>query len=100
MSMAWVWVAIPICIFLSSVATTWIRAKYGYPIEPRGPHGRRSRGEWHVPAGAPGQVDKLKDALAASESKLAKLEARVRVLEKIVTDTSSRLGEEIERLRD
>jgi hypothetical protein len=97
MNMTWVWVAIPICIFLSSVATTWIRAKYGYPIEPRG---RRSRGEWHVPTGAPGQAEKLKDALASSEAKLAQLEERVRVLEKIVTDTSSRLGEEIDRLRD
>jgi len=97
MNITWVWVAIPICIFLSSVATTWIRAKYGYPIEPRG---RRSRGEWHVPARMSGPAEKLKDALAPGEAKLAQLEERVRVLETIVTDTSSRLGEEIDRLRD
>lgn len=91
----WIWL-IPVALILSGVATTWIRAKHGYPIASRrGPHG-----EWHVPSGTPSQADELKEALSTSEAKLANLEERVRVLEKIVTDTSTKLGEEIERLRD
>lgn len=42
----------------------------------------------------------LESALAERDALIAKLEERVRVLERIATDPSARLREEIERLRD
>jgi hypothetical protein len=42
----------------------------------------------------------LEGALAERDALIAKLEERVRVLERIATDDSARLREEIESLRD
>ena len=42
----------------------------------------------------------LESALAERDALIAQLEERVRVLERIATDPSARLREEIERLRD
>jgi hypothetical protein len=42
----------------------------------------------------------LESALAERDALIAKLEERVRVLERIATDDSARLREEIESLRD
>jgi hypothetical protein len=42
----------------------------------------------------------LEDALAERDALIAKLEERVRVLERIVTDDSARLRAEIDSLRD
>jgi hypothetical protein len=73
------------------VLTTYIRAKHGYPVE----------GEWG------GKVDRAETeatkALVAENKALhhtiEKLEARLKVLERIATDPSQRLDAEIERLR-
>ena len=77
------------------IITTAIRAKHGYPVE----------GEW---GGMSHKADSLdtsrKIELLSSENaalvgKLARLEERLSVLERIATDRSIRLGEEIEALR-
>jgi hypothetical protein len=86
----WVWVAIPITGILAGVVTTWIRAKHGYPLDRRG-----RRGEW--PPG--GEIADLKAAVAARDAIIAKLEERVRVLERIATDKPASLRDEIDRLR-
>ena len=73
------------------VLTTYIRAKHGYPVE----------GEWG------GKVDRAETdtarALAAENKALhqtvEKLESRLKVLERIATEPSARLKDEIERLR-
>ena len=86
----WVWVAIPITGILAGVVTTWIRAKHGYPLDRRG-----RRGEW--PRG--GEIEDLKAAVASRDAIIAKLEERVRVLERIATDKPASLRDEIDRLR-
>jgi hypothetical protein len=76
------------------IATSWIRARHGYPVE----------GEWggRVDKGDP-QADR-KIALLSSENealaeKVSRLEERISVLERIVTDSSHGLDREIEMLR-
>ena len=86
----WVWVAIPITGILAGVLTTWIRARHGYPLDR---HGRR--GEW--PQG--GEIADLEAAVASRDAIIAKLEERVRVLERIATDKPASLRDEIDRLR-
>ena len=86
----WVWVAIPITGILAGVLTTWIRARHGYPLDR---HGRR--GEW--PQG--GEIADLKAAVSSRDAIIAKLEERVRVLERIATDKPASLRDEIDRLR-
>jgi len=85
------WVLIPITAILAGVVTTWIRARHGYPLDRRG--GRR--GEWPQA----NEMSELKQTLAAREATIAKLEERVRVLERIATDKPAALRDEIERLR-
>lgn len=85
----WVVVLI-ICITVSSIVSTWIRAKHGYPLE-RGPHGRRRSGQESI-------KHLVDQAIAERDAKIAALEDRIRVLERIVTDGSSRLRDEIDRL--
>jgi hypothetical protein len=91
--LAWI-VAVFVFFTLAWVINTWIRAKYGYPLDD----------------GAGNQVNKsassaddiaahVKHALATRDATIAKLEERVRVLERIVTDDSRRVAAEIEDLR-
>jgi hypothetical protein len=75
---------------LAGVLTTWIRARHGYPLDR---HGRR--GQW--PQG--GEIADLKAAVASRDAIIAKLEERVRVLERIATDKPASLRDEIDRLR-
>jgi len=85
----WVW-AIPITAIIAGVFRTWIRAKHGYPLDRRG-----RRGDW--PQG--GEIADLKAAVASRDAIIAKLEERVRVLERIATDKPASLRDEIDRLR-
>lgn len=76
------------------IVTTAIRARHGYPLE----------GEWggtvtrHDPA-----ADEASRTLAAENNELkatvGKLEDRLKVLERIATDPSRHLADDIERLR-
>lgn len=90
-----IWVLVPIAFVIGLVVRTWIRARYSYPPEDRGAlfnahHDGLSRQD----------MEKcVNEALVARDEKLAKLEERVRVLERIVTTKSHGLAEEIESLR-
>jgi hypothetical protein len=75
---------------LAGVLTTWIRAKHGYPLDRRG-----RRGDWPQA----GEIADLKAAVASRDAIIAKLEERVRVLERIATDKPATLRDEIDRLR-
>lgn len=79
---------------LGWVATSWIRARHGYPVE----------NEWG------GNVSKLDDELKRQNELLAaenerlksqvlRVEERVAVLERIATDPGARITKEIEALR-
>ena len=80
--------------FLAWIITTAIRARHGYPIE----------NEWggmthrRDPAG-----DETTKALVAENEQLkatvGKLEERLKVLERIATDPTKRLSDEIDSLR-
>lgn len=108
MNQSWVWAAIPITAILSGVVTTWIRARHGYPLDYRR-HGSRRRwsketGETERDEMQPNRVepDAIRDlnaAVASRDATIAKLEERVRVLERIATDNPAALRDEIERLR-
>lgn len=86
----WVWVLIPIAAILAGVLRTWVRARHGYPLD------RWSRRDNLGPRSD--EIGDLKAAVASRDATIAKLEQRVRVLERIATDRSAALREEIERL--
>lgn len=85
----WLWFMV--LMTFGWVVTTWIRARYGYPVEDS------LGGKTELPFHA----RKLEEALADRDDRIARLEERIRVLERIVTDThkSHVLSEEIESLR-
>lgn len=76
--------------FIAWVITTAIRARHGYPLE----------GEW---GGTVSRDDPATDALRAENKELRstvdELEERLKVLERIATDPSRQLADDIERLR-
>ncbi|SNS82896.1 hypothetical protein SAMN06295912_11836 [Sphingomonas laterariae] len=75
--------------------STWIRAKHGYPVE----------GEFGgmVHKGSGPDTDRKIELLASENGRLKdqvlRLEERIAVLERIVTDKAARLSDEIENLR-
>lgn len=79
---------------LAWVITTAIRAKHGYPITD----------DWGGTVKREGVEDGRAVQLLTSENeqltgKIGRLEERLAVLERIATDPSKRLSDEIERLR-
>lgn len=76
--------------FLAWIITTAIRARHGYPLE----------GEW---GGTVSKQEPATDKLIAEnselKSKVAQLEERLKVLERIATDPSRQLADDIDRLR-
>ena len=75
------------------VVNTWIRAKHGYPLDD-GAGGAVYKG-----ASPDAVAEQVRHALESRDAVIAKLEERVRVLERIVTDDSSRVAREIANLR-
>ena len=81
--------------FLAWIITTAIRAKHGYPLED----------EWGGKTLHPRDParDEATKALAAENEQLkatvGRLEERLKVLERIATDPSRQLAEDIEKLR-
>lgn len=76
------------------VITSWIRAKHGYPLE----------GEWggKVTKDDPKAARKIELLSNENEQltgKVTRLEERIAVLERIVTDKPARLSAEIDGLR-
>ena len=79
---------------LAWVITTAIRAKHGYPIE----------NEWGgMCSPADKEADRATKALVKENDELkatvGRLEERLKVLERIATDPSRQLADEIEKLR-
>jgi predicted nucleic acid-binding Zn-ribbon protein len=76
------------------IITTAIRAKHGYPLE----------GEWGGLTDRQDPENNRKIELLSNENgelkdKIVRLEERISVLERIATDKSARLSDEIESLR-
>jgi hypothetical protein len=76
------------------IATSWIRARHGYPVE----------GEWGGQVSkddpkAARQIELLSNENEALTGKITRLEDRIAVLERIVTDKPARLSAEIDGLR-
>jgi hypothetical protein len=80
---------------LAWIISTAIRAKHGYPLED----------EWggmthrHEPE-SDRKIELLSNENGELKDKIVRLEERISVLERIATDKSARLSEEIESLRD
>lgn len=76
--------------FLAWIVTTAIRARHGYPLE----------GEW---GGTVTKQDPAAEQLVAENKELkdnvVRLEERLKVLERIATDPSRQLADDIDRLR-
>jgi hypothetical protein len=80
--------------FVSWIATTWIRARHGYPVE----------GEWGGTVGKGDLANKRKVELLEAENgklhgQVIRLEERIAVLERIATDPAERTAREIDALR-
>ena len=87
-------IALVAMCMIAWVLTTAIRARHGYPLtddwgNPVNPVGR---GDDEVTRSLKAENDQLKDTVG-------KLEERLRVLERITTDPSRRLAEDIDNLR-
>lgn len=80
--------------FLAWIITTAIRARHGYPIE-------NEFGKLIHPRD--GAADEATKALASENQQLkdtvGRLEERIKVLERIATDPSRQIADEIDRLR-
>lgn len=79
MAVSLILVLIPLYLVLGWVVTTWIRAKHGYPL--------------------PGGVERRDSRTVKRDALVERLEQRIRVLERIATDDSTRLEAEIDALR-
>lgn len=97
--MSWQGPEFVIAIILISTAgwliSSWIRARNGYPIE----------NEWSGASERSEITSERQIALMSSENGqlkaiVGRLEERMAVLERIVTDRSTQLGDEIEALRN
>lgn len=80
--------------FVAWIITTYIRARHGYPVE----------NEWGgMSTPHDKQADQATKALAAENEQLkatvGRLEERLKVLERIATDPSRQLADEIDKLR-
>jgi len=76
------------------IATTWIRSRHGYPIENEW-GGTVSKGD----LGAERKIELLTHENGELKDRIARLEERIAVVERIVTDGALRLDTEIEKLR-
>jgi hypothetical protein len=77
------------------VATSWIRARHGYPIENEW-SGLAHKGESPE---ARRKIELLTNENEDLKGKMSRLEERLAVLERIATDPATRTAHEIERLR-
>jgi len=77
--------------FMAWIITTAIRARHGYPVE-------GEFGGLHHPA-ANEETKALADENKALKETVSRLEERLKVLERIATDPSRQLADDIEKLR-
>ena len=80
---------------LGWLASSWIRARHGYPLENEW-KGKTYKGEQPE---AVKQVELLTNENADLKAQLTSLEERMAVLERIATDPAERTSREIEDLR-
>ena len=80
---------------LGWLASSWIRARHGYPLENEW-SGKTYRNE--VPAETR-EVERLSGENGEMRAQIGRLEERIRVLERIATDPAERTAREIESLR-
>ena len=76
------------------LASTWIRAKHGYPIENEW-SGTVERGD----AAATRKIELLTSENERLTGQIGRLEERIAVLERIATDPAERTAREIDSLR-
>ena len=76
------------------LASTWIRARHGYPIENEW-SGISDKGD----PGAGRQIELLSNENAGLKGQIGRLEERISVLERIATDPAQRTAREIDNLR-
>jgi hypothetical protein len=87
-------VAIVAISTLGWIATSWIRARHGYPLE------NEWKGLSHkTDPEMARQVELLAGTNASLEAKVSRLEERIAVLERIATDPATNTAREIEKLR-
>jgi hypothetical protein len=77
------------------LASSWIRARHGYPLE----------NEWSGTShreqpDAERRIELLTDENAGLKGQVSRLEERIAVLERIATDPATRTAHEIEQLRN
>jgi hypothetical protein len=85
------WIAILVIgVSASYMFSDWVRARHGYPI--------KDDDGTLVHKTDDKTIEKLRAENEALKNKLSDMEARMRTMEKIVTDPSRRLADEIERL--
>jgi hypothetical protein len=77
------------------IATSWIRARHGYPIENEW-SGVSHKGESPE---ATRKIELLTNENEDLKGKMGRLEERLAVLERIATDPAERTAREIDRLR-
>lgn len=84
----WIFVLVPVTaiVFTFIFLTRWIELRHA--------HKKRAHDAAHG-----GHFEKLEARIAARDRAIDELEQRIRVLERIVTDSGSKLSEEIDRLR-
>ncbi len=76
------------------LASSWIRARHGYPIENEW-CGMSQKGD----AEAARRVERLEDENGRLRGEVGQLKERLAVLERIATDPAERTAREIEQLR-
>lgn len=79
------------------IINNWIRARHGYPLEDEF-GGKTALSDGGYPE-AERKIALLSNENESLNGKVSRLEERIAVLERIVTDKAGRLSEEIENLR-
>ena len=77
------------------LASSWIRAKHGYPLEDEW-SGKSHRGS----PDAERRIELLTNENDGLKGQVSRLEERIAVLERIATDPAERTAREIEQLRN
>jgi hypothetical protein len=74
---------------VGKIVNTWIKARHGYPIEE----------ESDLPAPKTPEMFAIRDENQKLKATVSRLEDRLKVLERIATDPSRRLADEIDELQ-
>jgi hypothetical protein len=77
------------------LASSWIRARHGYPLENEW-SGTSHKGNPE----AERRIELLTDENAGLKGQVSRLEERIAILERIATDPATRTAHEIEQLRN